>query len=62
MQMTPSELEELRLREAEQADLNRPSWVCWSNAEEANRISLEDLRKQFLEKSGVQVIEVEEDD
>ncbi len=61
-QMTPTELEEFQLREAEQADKNRPSWVCWSNADTATRISLDELRKQFMSQAANQeVIEVEED-
>ena len=57
MQLSTSELEALRLRQAD------PSWVSFSQADAANKISLDDLRRQWQSQAGQQeVIEIVEED
>lgn len=59
-ELSPSELEELRLRDTGLLDKERPGWV---QADVKNKISLDELRRQWAEKAQTEeVIEIEEED
>eukprot|EP00048_Salpingoeca_helianthica_P022414 m.18060 g.18060 ORF g.18060 m.18060 type:complete len:320 (-) comp7291_c0_seq1:33-992(-) len=59
-EVSPTELEQLKLRDAEEAAKARPSWVC-AQADTIQKISLDDLRRQ-LQATKQEVVEIEEED
>jgi hypothetical protein len=56
-------MEALRLREGDDTTKDRPSWVCWSQADATNQISLDELRKQWASQAGQEeIVEIVEED